>query len=670
MLHLAILNLLGFSCLCSSTSSLPQVRTAREEAEVLSQEFNQPIQVSASLQNCLVFLQGNGQSAACQIKVLADALSADVITDHGISRVVRTKAGLAELNRSRTETRAQWIEAELAAKANRPTTKVSLQKTRDASKFGEKLIRRIGVRLLAALPPGLSTVFEDQPVFGALSLPGHLDLNEDLIESFQQLQQPSQIKNVLVESAPSVNDSKPTNGFLSIKKCRVTCWSGPNFLNIVVRVFGQEGQTLASSEFFPSPYSAPLIQKDFNNRYSSGHENHRVALRPESVEAVKFIETNEASIPNWVLHPENHEPLDIFVRDVIAALGDRIAPNKCFAIEVTDEMWKRALACVQNNTIDTDVFRGELEEWLRYETLDSPFSIVMRPMSVEDAEFDTSNRKVLGKFARSMVRSPHPRTIARLFCDNYRCDASLGSAWLRLAQSGSVVPLGQDASPEFYRLLGSISDEKWDALLANGHMTAGELGIVEAVDDYLKIDFPLRDFKPQPHTDILRFGPENVPNGLPETAEVLLHSANEEMVKFCTLGQPIPKVWEEFPGFPTYLSNSRSIESASDMSLRYALDRKVAEQSLEKWAFMIGTRPTIVFEIRLSKSQSIVQTVHGNVTSHGNIFKYADLPQQQKDEFWNQALVVEERYAVAHPPIDLAEVAKQLKGKNTGTPPP
>lgn len=487
------------SLLLISAFGVPRVLSVGTEAALLSEGRPKPVVVAKGLKDQLIFIDPKQSAVERQIAALAIALHASVVEGARATYIERTEMNLKQLRERRTRLRAKWIADRLdgiasfrkEALSGHTVAEAFLKDVDKRNKdlndlrsgkigpekvgnyagiyllpsqiFVEKLLRRIGLSRIASFETGQMVTFEDDPVAGTLALSNHDDLTSEYLAHQAEVLMPelsatdrSKILALGYDKVASLdpNATRPA-------KIRVRILPETSQIILQTEAFDSEGARLFASNISASASGSVLSDQAILNQFPARNSVFSLPLRQESVTAVNYLRRRVPEpLPAWVLHPDRSEPLDLFVRDGVAAMGRQQPAGKCFAMCVSDSLWRRVLPCISDNRINLDGLKAELKSWLPYEQVEKADAVVMRPEDPEGDESVRTNRKALAWFALAMNRQPDPRNAAHLFHDSARSIGALDSTWLQLVQAPHGTVLGGDASPKFNRLLGGIADDQ------------------------------------------------------------------------------------------------------------------------------------------------------------------------------------------------------------------
>ncbi len=677
----------------------PRVLNACDQALVISSQGSKQVVVAEPLKYQLVFLDPKGSSENAQVAALATALNASAIELGNITSIVQTSNDLRRIRGAHSSTRAKWISNTLEsigayrtkALAGRSVSESFVQDVERVANaqeefragrlsadrlgnfgsiyllpseaFAERLLKRIGIDKIASQPTGSVSIWEDFPVAGTDPLPSHEDLDSGYFLERSRVKMPEfSVQFAGIVAALGYGDELNSESSDSrLAKTRVRVAHTTNAVIISVEAFDDKGQRVLRVNFTSSPTGVVLSDKAILSRFVNRDVSDDAPLRQESAAAAAYERTGNAKLPQWLLQPDRYEPLDLFVRDAIVGLQRREPSKKCFAACVSDGLWRTALPCIDGTRINVAALKAELEAWLPYERVETASAVVFRPEDSEGDLMQRSSRKALAQFAKSMLRSPDFRNVAALFHNSGPVQRSLDSTWIRLVQSPREVPLGIDASRQFFWLLGALSDDAWSSLVLRGSDTIGRLGIESSVSTYVRTDSSIQLVSRFPLPDVFKFAPENIPNGVTGECLIEVLSKPQRLVKIFTSGKQIPDGWDAFRGFGALLCPAELVRKKEDGSLFFTLSRTEAEKRLENIQILLASRTSYEVRIHLTPDKIISQIVHGTIAPEEAAIRYMDLTAAQKDEAWESGRRAAFDYVQSLRETDMSEF-KRKKG--------
>ncbi len=658
--------------LASQISSPHQVLSAGTEAALLSVGRVRPVVVDKRIRQDLVYISPNGASIETQISALTCALDASQLETESGTMIIRTKADQLRIRQRRSDARLAWIEKYLKdvntyrkraltgrsigeALVNSVGERTRLISAIQAGKaspeslgllysgliqqsepFAEKLIRRIGLRKIADLPiDSAATVWEDQPAYKTKPLPDHQDLDSEYLDQRAKLSLPtltSEQRQQFVSAGISP-EMLSSNALEPIAKTRLSVFSFVSSISINVESFDRNGQRLFDIRLSPCPSGEVFSDKAISASHPAYRSKLSSPIRSESLAAAAYPRNTSDLAPDWLLHPDRSEPLNLFVRDAVEALA-RDQTTGCFAIWVSDGLWNLVKPCIVGNSVNLDALRANLNSQEPYEIVTIPSGVAMRPVDAEVAEQCQVSRKVLANFAQEMHRQPDVRLIAKLYRDIDSTQAWLAPQWVFGIQNTGERPLGFDAAKDFYRLVGSISDVNWSELIRRGRMTLGQLGITDAFYDYILSDgfSGLQSTTPLP--EVLKFAPDVTPAGVRDDSVIELKVTVKRQVKVYTIGTPLPKSWDDFRSLGEFLCEPARIVKQEDGTYIYATPRDDVERRIDPKLFQLGTGTDFNITIYLDPRIEVTQSIHGGDAPEGIPFRFRDLSQAERDTAW------------------------------------
>jgi hypothetical protein len=652
----------------SSNSVVP----LQEAVNSLTRQIGKPCLVLGALRRERVFVEPHGAAPTVVLSALAASLHASIHqTTNGLV-FERTTADLTEMRRSREADRANWISDRLEkvrkfrvdkTKRGAPDqvffdaldhqadqiAQVSHGKRNDIDPFYaiqllpsevvlEELISRIGPAKLAEAPSGTVVVYEDSPVEGANPLPLHDDLDKAYEQSMQAFQN-IQISQIEAGRLKALSLSDALVGWFGVSEVvtlRLEEEAEDTQILFKLEGFNAKGGRTALAYFAAGP-TASLRMPNLTIRATEKDPHSSwIRISDAGLDVIKFTKNETLmKLPDWYLHPDKIEPLNLFVREALGNIASE-TPNQPVVIVAADSLWPNTAQCLQGDRINTYALEEVIAEWSPFERVESLGAIIWRPKDEEYCEASNADRTALAEYARSLEREGHADTLSavRLYTDSNTYPGSLSNAWFfdgQLASGRQVMSCNLGRS--FYHLLGEIPQEGWDRLMSCQTEGCAELGIEDAMESFLKNDAYLRTEGVT--SDLLRH-----PN------EVLAETVRDLPIKFeVSTDQQIDIIQ---PG--RFNSGWSSLDRLkADFYLRpydftWANDQPVIKTTREEFEqqfadrrYQLGQMRTITVTIGLARGAYVLGKINEIAIPSGEPFGYADFPQEFRDAAWNRA---------------------------------
>lgn len=511
-----------FALLLAVSLSGDRVLTALDQASQLGLEMGKPVLVEKKLQREQVYLSRHGCSSSVALIALAKALHASVTSTESGFRIARSPDDLKALHATRIGVRTQWISRRFAAVDGFRERSFRGQSPADANKQAlgndsapykgtnpkplarpvqftsssllpanallQKLATQIGISHLAAIESGTAVEYEDSPVGGDFALPDHHDLDLEYREAMNKLGDYSRMGDVSLDLAFSFHKAEYEAWEKRLGDPRkLRLWVSADLDGLAFRLEGFDAngkRVLLSWQGVRNKDTIENTNQMASRIASLGVSNPMVELRPASVEALE-IAHETGPYPQWFLHPEQNEPLDLFVRDALAAEAEK-HPSQCFAVCVDDGFWGIVRYSLKDKKIDMNMFEAFLDQTLPYETNSDKKMLVWRPVDPEYSESSRADRKELSRFATAYRTGALPdlRKVSLLVKRASQFTSSLTHFWdSTVADRMHYAPVIDTFLPgEVLRIMGACNDEGWDQLATGYSVSAEKLGVVPEVE--------------------------------------------------------------------------------------------------------------------------------------------------------------------------------------------
>jgi hypothetical protein len=694
----------------ATVASQPQVVEVRDFLRTLSTEIGVPVTTTPALERQQIFVERAGASPKVTLKAVATALHARVIQSEQGIEIRRTDEDLKDLRQARTADRLGWLKRRLRtvdeyrkrrAGAITPEGVVQeLERQRQAlddlfsgkrqrlepvgaasllpaSVLVEQLAQRIGLEVLAALPSGPSHVYETNPVSTAKALPKCDDLLKAYAAAMKRFRN-AEIPKPAREAAQRTGQTDVFVGWSSDEdapeRLRLQVTALENVVSLRLEGFDRDGRRVLTSSLFAHPVeqldNGPTILREAVPKNNA----HWVSLSPEALEAVGFSSREGLDkLPDWFIHPDKQEPMNLFVREVIAGLAEE-TKERCTVVQVPDSFWSSVLSCVQNKRVSIDALKTMMTMWTPFECKQEATYVVWRPRDPEIVEKRQADRKVLARFVQRIqadgIRDVRP--IACLLHDASPAMGTLPDAWsfpVRVAAVRSWVSQG-NLNPGLYRLIGGIPDAQWKRLLNGATMTAAELGITAELRQLFADDGAISVQGDGAFPDIFRHPNELYPRGDIESTPIRVDRSQTPVVRawYGKDGKEEKSPWidEEMFGQSLIGGGARYIPIRGKPVLFDT--RATYAENHASLHFRRGVREATTMTIGLPRRLWIRVECPGWSSPTTKELRFGDLPATYREQLWQKYL--EAGQEALRRLNEAAQGGSDSRGTTSGTPPP
>jgi|GEM_PF-1744898 len=687
-----------FNLIAAFAITSGQVIPVAQAGQELSVLLKTPIEVAKPLQLHHVLIEPHGAGAKVILDGLAATLHASLTKTPTGLKLERTPADLAKMRQERKDERVaamrQFFEREAKYRAAKVAGGVATdayfaalerqneqemvvarggprhvdpfppERLLPTSELLERLVERIGFEECAELPAWTAKVYEDDPSQGILSLPEH----KDLLQAFGTAMAPLQAVAVPNPNPIRLNYASGPSWSLAQPVSRLRVVEEASEIGIL---FTLEGYDRQGKRVVEANWDVPTIYAKSRPDQELGLSPKWITFSPEDAAAMTFGRDNKTrAFPDWYLHPDQHEPLNLFVREAVDSLLTK-STLPSIAL-VSDDCWNLAQASQKEGRLNVKAFESTLLNWGSYQDIELGGVQIWRPKDLEATEFRQSDRKVLARFAKGLKDSPSPdiRTFANFYHDSSPGLGALTYFWPGAGQvaAGFSPNVHCSMGAEFFRVLGGLSESSWSRLRDGSSATIGELGVGAEMRAYVQsqITHSKANGLREP-TDWDRHLAAFFANGDPEDVKMCARQTTNRLVRGwknteTKEGWPLDELAKHLPledsafnldGSEPKLTQTREqFENAlKDMSFRYC-DQSVAQVVLQEpgGLFLKGDIKT-------------------SILPQSDVFTYADFSQDMRDAIWKQA--VEKGYADAKFTMDYMKELKKHPPTNVNkTPPP
>lgn len=655
----------------SSTSSTGRIVSAAAEIASISSAMGRSVGITPSLAREMLFVQGGSARPEVLLNAVAAAVHASVVDKGATLLIMRTpsdskaiRAGLvAERTRCIAAARKRIAafrrehlpnglrEDDLAEEYRRETTRFddelygrkrsapeeyALQQLLPCAQLLDDLVDRIGIEVLAAVPSGTPVVFESDPGPGVAALPDCSDLLADYQASMAPLEA------VISGDAPGARPEwwqfgDVSNSRIGLVRLRVR--AGSDFIAFDLELYDSSGR-LQDKALFDATASRPLILGASDSGRVFGVANAvRIPVTAEVQPDGHLMDLGSAT--PFYLSPDRVEPLNLFTNAAVASLvaGDDAG---CVVADVPDSFLFTAARCIKAGELNCTAFRELVQSYEDFEKVTPPGATVRRPTDPEYVEAHRADRKSVARYARDLTesQSPKTRTRGRLFHEGFPAVWSWAGPWSNAADSisRSTDDADQHISPGLYAVIGAISGGGWDELQAGSRLTAGDLGIVPELTQFLIGDPRVSPTAAAPKVDLYQQHPIDLYRGtdLARTA-ISLRSGKQRVV---SAWPPKGKDTSDIPGFWASADSVMRMfpfRSFDPSTGGPAQTRQQFEQDCaNEYNLRFGTEDSTDIVIALPKGYSVTMRLSSTFGDLGPAVTFADFPQALKDQIWQR----------------------------------
>jgi len=675
------MGVLGF-LVASSLLPTPQIMTADADIKMISEMLGKPVAIQASLAKKRLYISNPNYPPDKLLAILAAAIHGSIQTSPTGLLLQRTPNDFAELRLAERKERANWIRERLEAVSdyrkrmsagNTSPSEVVFKELhakqvavanfqshggmRPASFFPqqllpsegllEALIGRIGIDALASIPAGQTVIYEDAPVDNAHPLPP----SGDLIDQYMNASSPYERTSLSQDDLNAIRLMNYGAYFSEVgretkRPERLRLRVSVTKVNQILQLEGFDGEEkrVLLANFVTS---GSMKSRLYTNVASEDKLRSDAQWSPipkeaqQALDELKRIRSSGGPAPEWLVHPEQNEPLNAFTSGCLQAFAAQ-TPEKCMVVDVDDFFWEFSRYCCSADRLCITAFQDELDEIEDYERIEDATSIVLRPRTPEAIEASRVDRKVLGKHLRDLLNQSGERLrTLSLLCHDASAERSSmveALAWFatRIATSNMDGYLGD----ETYRFLGGISDSGWEQLKAGKSSNVSQEGVTEQLRDLL-----ISEARPivgeQTVSDLKHHAIELFSKQPVGTAVISSESRVASVVRWKEPGkaiglwQPIGRLTSLAPQAVERLPNGQFVPVGTPDTF---------EQSLSKGRqFQTALQTIQVITIRLPLAQRIEIAGSSDIHDLGSLLAYGDLPQALRDKIYQDSVEAQKR---------------------------
>jgi hypothetical protein len=638
------------------------------------------VRVAEPLRNNLVFLEPRGTAARGMIEPLAVALHASVRrTPNGIL-LERTKEDQDSAERTRTAQRATWLIRELALRKKFRDSHLGSQTRLDQVYFRavdeqrarlldiaagrrstldmltpgtllpwasvmDGLLSRIGPERFARVPTGEVRIFEDSPVVGAEPLPKHSDLVADYEAAMQTLRQTYMPGGdgrtaISAKSNLEIADWSTSHSVVRVRLAEQAYECGMAFQ---LEGFDSDGGMVASCSLSANAASMPLNPRQILAGLRDPEKN-TIRLSSEAYTALRFAENAAGeAVPSWFQAPTRHEPLDLFVREVLGGVANRDQSGPFVAV-VRDDYWRAVCQCAQGGGVNIDAFISYVAQGVPSDMEVVGKATVWRPLDPSFAESIQCDRRALQTFARDCMAVGHAdiRTVSQLFRGACRAEgtpAPLASAWLLIEQSAARAEptLRSSLGNEYFRPLAQVPDEVWERLTSGQTFTVAASGLSGAMDALLAKEIFERAEGGGPVASWDRFLFDLVAQAGPDRMTISLRPLPGPIIKTRTAANSWLAGGQTLAEFVNGFMLTESSFRWDSGTASLATSREQFEKGLTAARYMLCRPEGFDMIVGFPGDMSITVRFRGQLVPLSGELAYSDLPQSIRGQVWNHA---------------------------------
>jgi hypothetical protein len=654
------------------------VLSAGAEVRRLSSSLGERVSITGSLDKEVLFVDARGEPPQVELRAVAASLHASVVQIRSGISIVRTSADRKALDARRTEERLGWLQRCLEVQRKFRTTHLASptdsesivkfarsqaeerrdflgHKTHEHGNFSltaeqllpsgvllEKLVERLGLKMLAAIPTGEGRVWESNPT-GASVL--QLPECSDLLGEFNTHQE-------ALSATPVPDGLKPDLQMLLIPelwklgtppvvRLRISCTCLPNLLSFKLEGGDALGNVRARAHFLARPTDYWFNSSEIADRLHRAGLEKPVSLSPEELKEDGISPIPPGSpLPDWEIRPDIHEPLGYLVAKAVTGTEEGI-PQKCFVADMADSFFVLANDATKDGVLDVRQFQALVLQTEPYEQVDDKDALIWRPIDPEAVEGARADRKVLSDFMRSKQQGEPITTYesAKLCRASARLQSQLGVTWLRFWweetkhewQSREIL-----TPPELF-MLGGINEIRWGSLLGGQTLTANDLGIRDDLSRLLTSDRIYLTSGEASLPEDMRHAVDTLGDSDPGDVRLFVHPTEQQMVMDWH-DDRLPHFWH--PLDIQLLAYDGRIQASYDPGTDTASltsSRQDYEASLSGWKFRFGTLASGVLTIEFPHSCYRQIPLAGTVSEPTPILEYADIDPAIKDKIWQLA---------------------------------
>jgi len=663
--------------LCLAILPFGRIATLSEVTVALASQIGQPIEIADNLKDDLVFVEPRSAPPRQVLAALAKTLQATVAGEGQLLSIRRTSDDERALRVKRTEARTDWIRKDLEAAekyrtdnfkssgpdvylaevrrlAKRRLEEVNQKLVPDsawspsdglpAAGLLEGLIRRIGLDKLAELPSDEACVYEDEPVAGARSLPDVQDLKADYESAMAAFQNYDLTRDDLFNlkiTGQGYNVAE-WNESAHISRLRLSEEAGVNWIALTLEGYDSLGKRIVQARLAAGPDKNATWAGGLLRREACNPRTRWIDLAPDAPKEGQ----GAYALPDWTVHPDKIEPLNVLAKDVLTAIGDE-HPEKSFVFAVSDRLWDVTAECSQNGKLNVDAFEDYAKQYGAYECLSQEDAIVWRLQDPEFEEQSRASRKELARFVVRFKSTNHidTRSAVLLYHDaNIECSRlTVGFLGYVGSSTGELPTIRASTSPkELFRLLGAIPDEAWSSLVSGRVLSCGSMGIVPDLDRFLR--------RAQLQTegagvsDLYRHPTELLPYGVTPDLTLKFEPGTTDMIKTLNppgSSNPTANAWMQLFSFRKVTYQNVGFLGSSVTwngdTPTFGVTREQFEQELGKVRYRFGEQPKLVVKIGLPHGLFAAVSVEEGIEPEAQSVAYADMPQALRDEVWSNA---------------------------------
>jgi hypothetical protein len=653
----------------------PRVLTLESVVSQLCQDLHKRISVEPRLGKKLVFISDPGSQPEPLLSSLATTVHASLVTTANGLRLQRTSGDLRTARKAEIAQRAGWIRARLdqvakfrADRLSRGSFEAAYARELDAEARArenyhlgrglapaaffvnqllpgeiliESLIRRIGVDQLATVPTGESQVYEDFPADSAFPLPDHADIVDQYVADSLPLERMS-----LPGQSTSPYLSHLGGPTRTPVKLRLRQLVERTRVIFNLEGFDSRGTRVLAADFFTQSKDPSRLPASIAREAMQKQDAVWETLSASAQGALGWFSPTASvtsdNVPDWFLHPESGEPLNLFVAEALNGLAS-LEQSKPVMVDVDDAFWDAARLCCLKGRFCATGFRDILSESENYDRTETGWGVIWRPKNPELVEASLADRKVLGRAARALVfeQSDPLKPLSRLFYDASKSSSTLAWTWARKAVLFDAPDNGSLFDESAYRMLGALPASVWNELENGKTVSAGQAENTDDVRNLLSGE-RYQTTGQGNLSDLKRHALELYSEHSVASTLISLHPMQSTVIRFWNQTAVEPKWWNPADvlfsmagvrmeylasGEPTPTGTFFVVSTQAEFEEKLGKSRK----------FRLAVEHDTVITLGLPEGRRIELRHRGAFTDLHPAGDYADLPAEFRDEVWNNA---------------------------------
>ena len=676
MLTIGIFLLAGGKALSSTLTQLAcgnSILSVKSELSILSAEIGKPITTSPALGRHLIFLERHGRTPSETLSAIALCLRGSITSANGGLSIVRSERELNGLRNLYSHDRARELQLRLTeldryrsshlrsksiadaiseaidardqerkdvlAKRQTEMGPYSGRELLPAEVLLEKLVNRIGPDNLATISSTQAQTLEDQPVATALPLPAISDLVSDYNNAVLELRASPPSPSIKMKMVGLYPSQQWFNGWLAntgeVAHLRMKVKGERDSLLVSLECYDNAGNRLdvASLEGVQAANFGRGSLAPINRATASLTTQRRLPLTDEAVKIRHLEPYALAALPQWIIRPDVHDPLNVFVQPVLAEMAKEDLTS-CVAMDVSDELWPYLYYCEQNGQISVDRFELLMQQWGFYEHLNDGHLAIWRPKYFDESEARQADRRALARYAKIFATSGLQdfRGQTVLYHDSGLLAGPLTKffAFLSCSKGQNTWPL----TDRMAALLGAVSDSGWEELESGKRIRVAELGTLSELDALFREDV-VRSESDHQISDLFTHPPELYRGPDLGDTTIEISRSPETLVRWWdpTRKNENDASWNDLMS----LSSIGHVSYTEKPSPHFRVSREDFETKLNGYRFRMASINQKTALLHLPKGYFIKCKIPIQVDTTSQVLMYSELPQSIRDQTWELA---------------------------------